>query len=293
MSTPAVPAFFLYGESVREADPRFVHLESIAARSRPANWTIRAHAHRDLNHLLFVTAGGGRMRVEASVLGFGAPALLVATAGAVHGFDFEPETEGHVLTLSEAYVRELVARLPDCRRLFEGGRAIDARPEDFAAHRFFDDLEGLGRELVWGAPGRALALEGRLLCILAGALRLASGAGAVHAAGPKAALVARFREAVEARFRSGDGVEDYARALGVAPSRLRAACAEVAGAGPMALVHERRMVEAKRMLLYTSMAVAEVAYELGFDDPAYFSRFFAAREGGPPSRFRAAAPRRG
>ena len=61
------------------------------------------------------------------------------------------------------------------------------------------------------------------------------------------------------------------------------------GAAPMALVHERLMVEAKRMLIYTPLSVAEVAYDLGFDDPAYFSRFFAEREGTPPSRFREAA----
>ena len=289
MTTRAVPAFFLYGESVRHADARFLHLESISARSRPADWTIRAHAHRDLNHLLFVTAGGGRMRIEAEVADFRAPALLVSTAGGVHGFDFHPETEGYVLTLAEPYLHELVARLPECRRLFEAPRALDVAPQDFANHGFADDLEALGRELVWAAPARAIALEGRLLCVLAGALRLTAGAGAGEAANPRAALVARFREAVEQEYRSGKGVEHYARDLGVAPSRLRAACAAVAHASPMALVHDRIMVEAKRMLLYTSMTVAEAAYDLGFDDPAYFPRFFTEREGRPPSAFRAAA----
>jgi AraC family transcriptional activator of pobA len=276
MLTSAIPAFFLYGEPVREADPRFLHLESIAARSRPANWTIRPHAHRDLNHLLFVTQGGGVMEVEAARLPFRAPAVLISTA------------DGHVLTLAEGYARELVGRMPDCRGLFAAPRALDAPPEDFAAHGFADDLEVLGRELVWGAPGRAMAIEGRLLCVLAGVLRLTSSAGGVQAAGPRAALVARFREAVERDFRTGAGIEDYGRALGVAPSRLRSACAAVAHTSPMALVHDRVMVEAKRMLLYTNMTVAEAAYDLGFDDPAYFSRFFAEREGRPPSAFRAA-----
>jgi AraC family transcriptional activator of pobA len=49
------------------------------------------------------------------------------------------------------------------------------------------------------------------------------------------------------------------------------------------------MVEAKRLLLYTGMTVAEVGYDLGFEDPAYFTRFFAEREGRAPSAFRAAA----
>jgi AraC family transcriptional activator of pobA len=289
MSTRAVPAFFLYGETVRDAEPRFLHLESIAARSRPANWIIRAHAHRDLAHMLFVARGGGRMRVETEILPFRAPAVLISAAGSVHGFDFEPETDGHVLTLADTYVRELVVRMPECRRLFEASRAIALDRIDFHAHGFAQSLERLGQELVWAAPGRAIALEGHLLCVLVGVLRIAALPAASKAINPNAALFARFREVVEERFRTSAGISDYSDVLGVTPSRLRSACIGVAGSSPVAIVNDRIMVEAKRMLLYTSMTISEVAYEVGFQDPAYFSRFFAGREGRPPSMFRAAA----
>ena len=46
------------------------------------------------------------------------------------------------------------------------------------------------------------------------------------------------------------------------------------------------MTEAKRCLIYTAMSVAEIGYALGFDDPAYFSRFFSKRTGLPPGRLR-------
>jgi hypothetical protein len=45
-------------------------------------------------------------------------------------------------------------------------------------------------------------------------------------------------------------------------------------------------LEAKRTLIYTSMTVTETAHELGFDDPAYFSRFFSERVGCSPASFR-------
>lgn len=287
MSIRAVPAFFLYGEPAREADPRFVHLESLETRSRPADWTIRAHAHTDLSHIFFITDGGGRMVVEGEALRFTAPCLLVSIAGTVHGFDFEPETAGHVLTLSEAYVRELVARAPETRSLFEASRVVALEPTAFDEHRFVQHLEGLDRELVWSAPGRGIALEGRLLCILAGALRVLTGPAERATASPGAALTARFREAVEQRFRERWSIEDYARSLAVTPARLRSACLAAAGASPSALIHARVMVEAKRLLIYTGKSVAEVGYDLGFEDPAYFARFFAERAGKAPSAFRA------
>ena len=47
-------------------------------------------------------------------------------------------------------------------------------------------------------------------------------------------------------------------------------------------------LEAKRGLLYTNMTVSEVADSCGFEDPAYFSRFFARETGESPRSYRLA-----
>jgi transcriptional regulator GlxA family with amidase domain len=62
----------------------------------------------------------------------------------------------------------------------------------------------------------------------------------------------------------------------------------VAGRPASALLHARLVLEAKRLLVYTPMRVAEVSWTLGFADPAYFTRFFTQKTGLPPSKFRAA-----
>lgn len=54
----------------------------------------------------------------------------------------------------------------------------------------------------------------------------------------------------------------------------------------MPLLHQRLLVEAERQLRYTSMPIAQVAYHLGFEDPAYFSRFFSRRMRISPRGFR-------
>jgi AraC family transcriptional regulator, transcriptional activator of pobA len=53
-------------------------------------------------------------------------------------------------------------------------------------------------------------------------------------------------------------------------------------------LHDRVLLEARRLLAYTAAPVAEVARDLGFDDPSYFSRFFARRAGQAPQDYRAA-----
>ena len=82
-------------------------------------------------------------------------------------------------------------------------------------------------------------------------------------------------------FRRPASVETLAARIGVSTSRLARACAET-GASPLAILNDRRLVEAKRLLAFTRASVADIAYATGFSDPAYFSRIFARRFGVPP-----------
>ena len=52
------------------------------------------------------------------------------------------------------------------------------------------------------------------------------------------------------------------------------------------MVHDRLVLEAKRQLAFSNRNVKEICYELGFEDPAYFSRFFRNHTGTSPHEFR-------
>jgi AraC family transcriptional activator of pobA len=279
-----VPIFFLYGEPRREVGTRFLHLEPLADRSKPSDWNIRPHAHADLNHVFFITQGSGKMTADGTTAAFTAPCLLLLPAGTVHGFTYEPETTGWVLTIADGYLRDLVIREPDFAALFTQARALQA--EDKAGLE--DRLTLLGQELVWNAPGYAAAIEGHLLGILVQVLRLSRYAAdeVRHIAGRAAGIVARFRELIEASYRSQASLQDYAETLRISPAQLRRAALQVTRQPPMLLVQERLFLEAQRILLYTNMTIAEAAHHLGFADAAYFTRFFTKHAGRSPRDFR-------
>ena len=293
MSEPrtAIPRFFLYGEPPRDADERFVHVETIADRSRLYEWRIRPHAHRDLHQILLIFTGGGQMQAETQTHSFQAPALLVVPAGVVHGFAFAPETEGFVVTLADTLLRDLAREEAAFEHLFQAPACASLAADPTHTHELADTVPKLRRELVWKAPASGAAAAGRLMTVLVSAVRALHEPAGLDAAAspshnPRATLVARFREKVESHLRMGLSIAQYAKALSVTPARLRAACLEVTGKPPARVLEDRLLLEAKRNLTYTNMTVAETAYYLGFTDPAYFSRFFSKHAGESPATFR-------
>jgi AraC family transcriptional activator of pobA len=285
-----VPTFVLYGEAPRVAAEPTLHVEPIEHRSAPHHWKIGTHVHRTLHQLLFVLRGRGVSLADGTATAYGPPTLIVVPAGTVHGFDFEPGTEGFVLSLADDLLREIARRDPGVARLFSAAATVELGSEEVRRTDLAPGFSMLVRESACEQPGRALALDGLLNVILANVLRLSRPAGeARDAAGRNANLVVDFRALIEGAFRDGWSLADYASALRVSQSRLRSACLSVAGQSPMQMVHARILLEAKRQLRYSGASISEVGYALGFADPAYFTRFFSQRTGLSPRAFRASA----
>lgn len=284
-----VPAYFLYGEPLRAPDERVVHVETIAARSQLHDWVIRPHRHRDLHQVLLVQRGRAEVQLDGRVALARAPLSVVMPPGIVHAFRFQRGTGGLVVSFSTGLARETAAAAPGMLEFLERAACVPFGRAVFEA----TDLAALGamllREFGRSAKGRPAALRGLLGAWLANVMRLGGGAASAAAAASSRdrELVARFRRQLEQHFRAHLSIAEHAARLGASEARLRRGCLAVAGQSPVELVHLRLLVEAERQLRYASMPVAQVAYYLGFDDPAYFSRFFTQRMGVSPRAFRA------
>ncbi|WCT75095.1 helix-turn-helix domain-containing protein [Sphingomonas naphthae] len=284
MAHPALPRFALYGEPDRTVSDHFIHIETIERRSAAYDWTIRPHSHALLDHLFLIRAGGGEMLAEGERHNFG-PAILVIPAGLAHGFAFVPGTIGHVVTVASALMRHIAGEVAPIARLREAATVlpIAASPQIDAL------LAGLMAETVSEAPLAASASEALLRLLLVAACRALPAPGVTGDATPPrraALLVGRYAEQVERHLRDNWTIADHAKALGTSVARLRACCVEVTGHPPIHLAHDRLFAEARRQLAYTDRTIAEIGYDLGFTDPAYFSRFFRHMAGVAPSRWR-------
>lgn len=100
----------------------------------------------------------------------------------------------------------------------------------------------------------------------------------------------RFRRAVDAKFAQTRTVEDYAEAIGCSAKSLRRACMMACGSSPKALIEQRLILEAKRLLAHTGLTVEAIAAEVGFSEPTNFVKFFRRHGGMRPLDFRAKFP---
>jgi AraC-like DNA-binding protein len=150
-------------------------------------------------------------------------------------------------------------------------------------------LDSIQRELDSPHPGHDRAARHHLGLLGVWMERQAARMPA-EAVAPDAArrLVIRFTAVLEREFRSGRGVADYAAALGVTPTHLTRCCKQTCGRPASALLHDRLLFEARRMLAETDQPVGHIARDLGFTSPAYFTRAFLHQTGKTPSAFRRA-----
>lgn len=100
------------------------------------------------------------------------------------------------------------------------------------------------------------------------------------------ARVVQLRRLLELHFRTEHQVTFYANAFSLTPKRLNEITKDCTGRTVTDLLHDRIILEAKRQLSFSRKSIKEICYELGFEDPAYFSRFFRNNTASSPQEFR-------
>ena len=94
--------------------------------------------------------------------------------------------------------------------------------------------------------------------------------------------IIHFYHLIEANFKKEHKAEFYASSLNLTTQQTNRILKEQFGKTISYLLHERIVLEAKRQILLSNKSIKEIGYLLGFEDPAYFSRFIKRHTGIPP-----------
>jgi AraC family transcriptional regulator, transcriptional activator of pobA len=95
-----------------------------------------------------------------------------------------------------------------------------------------------------------------------------------------------FLKIVEENFRRPEGVEFYANKLFMTARNLNIICQQILQQSVSEIIETRKLIEAKNLLIYTDKTIAEIGFELGYNEKAYFTNVFKKKSGQTPSDFR-------
>lgn len=284
----AIPNFGLYGEAGERLQPSFVHVESISARSRQFDWVIKPHRHGKLLQLLLLEDGrANEVFLDERHYQLDGNWLIIIPPGTVHGFNFQSETCGSVLTAVSSLIRHDNPGLQHCcEELINQPRLLQLERSGVLFDQLKHYLTTIGQEI----DNHELHyqqftrwLVNMLLVTVSRYLRMPE---AECVGGRNQQLLNHFRELLEQHYRQHWRVKEYAEALHTSTSSLNRFCHDALGISAKTIIQDRMLMEIKRRVIYTREPLDGIAYALGFKDPSYFSRFFKKLEGCSPSEYR-------
>lgn len=256
---------------------RLVAIPRLAAGGR---WRVEAMRSLSEPQLLWFTRGQGRITIAGVTRGYGPNNAIFIPAGTMHGF----EVGQHVFGTAIFFGRDTDLTLPAKThhlRIRENSGQVELNLI----------LDAIGREQASDKPAHDRATRHYLGLLSVWLERQVAAQPVEDLPHPESArkLAARFSQVVERDFRSGVGVAEVAASLGVTPTHLSRVCRTTTGRSAKAILSDRVIFEARRLLLETGLPVQEVAQSLGFTSPAYFTRAFQHHTGKTPSDFRRGA----
>ena len=283
-----IPTYELYGEDDPAGSRFWVHCETIPARSALHHWEIGLHRHERYFQILLVTGGSGDAVFGGEVARFEPVSVVTVPPAIGHGFRFSPDIDGYVFTF-------LASRLPvrpgepnALGRFLSTPQITRLAPEDPDAALVIAHLLRVAAEWQGRLTGRTVLMETGLAAALALTARLAAqDRMETERADDNDRRLEAFSSLLHREVRNHRTASFYADALGITPTHLNRVLKAKTGFVTQELVAQRLIDETQRELLFTPGSIKEVAFRLGFSDPAYFSRFFSRQTGMTPGAWRA------
>ena len=271
----AVADFVYHDGFAREADGRWAR--NIAFRHR--------HPHFEI---FWLRGGCGLIEREGEQIEVLPDSLLVIGPGDVHIWRETKMLEGSLLAVSEVFTSASNFSLPfqELTSFLQpnGRRTIRLNPMENALLKNVFDI--MRDNDVSSSFDRAEVLKALLLILFSKIRGFHAGRGAVLSEVHLSPLSQRFKRALLSECPRLVGVKEFAEYLKVSRSYLHRVVLQEIGKPPSALIRDRLVFEAKRLLLHTTNSLAEIARHLGFRNSSYFSSFFLRHTGLSPRAFR-------
>jgi AraC family transcriptional activator of pobA len=240
-------------------------------------------------HLVLFTKGGGTHSIDFKTFDVIPYQIYFMIPGQVHSWNFEGDVDGYVIHFSPAFFQSFLLKNEylDQFHFFSGiidDAVIQIQPP------LQQKITGLFEEIITESESparmdidmvRALMLQAFILIN-----RINTDNKETQQPLYNYTLLKTFQKLIEKNFATLKLPKNYAELLYITPNHLNALCNDLLGISAGEVIRNRILLEAKRLLINLNLTIAEISYQLNFNDNSYFTKFFKKYTGLTPEEFR-------
>jgi AraC-like DNA-binding protein len=266
----------------------FLRLEQTRESYNPTE----PHRH-NYYEIFYFLRGAGEHDIDFRTYPIRDNSIHFISPGQVHQVRRSPESHGYILLFTAEFYavnlgkERIFAELPFMSQSSPNPVLLLSEHQQSP---FLETIKMFEAELRADRAHREEMLRAYLNIFLVHARRLFEETARADGSGsPAHELIDRLRILIEHHFTTIHAAGAYAEMLSVSQNHLNTTVRKLLGRTIGDLVHERIILEAKRLLFHTELSVKEIAFGLNYDDPSYFTRFFRRHAGISPQEFREAS----
>jgi AraC family transcriptional regulator, transcriptional activator of pobA len=241
----------------------------------------KPHKHNQYFEIVYLSRGSGTHWIDGIEYSIKAPVLFFINRNQTHHWEISTEPDGYVLILKQSFFQyskdEILKQL--LQQLWHANCVYPAHTQNIdTVFKLLCDI--LGGDTKYNNH----SADGLLKTLIA--LILNEGKEQFHYRGLQTMLYIRYIDLLHTQLDFQRKLQYYTSLLGTTPQNLNAACRKTAAQSAAEILDNFVINEAKRLLLYSSNNVNEIAFQLHFNDPSYFVKFFKKYEHITPDEYR-------
>ncbi|MBE9463256.1 AraC family transcriptional regulator [Dyadobacter subterraneus] len=242
--------------------------------------TTHPHGHKDYLEIIYLQQGAGVHQIDHNRFAVKPGSLYLVMPGQVHSWELTEIPKGYVAMIQKDFLLDhslydtLFQTFP---LLFSSCFELKEADETFS--RIFKSIE---EEYIKEEANYSAVIQTYLLLIFN---LLKRQANTSHVASYPV-LLKNYFTMLDQEFKTNHETAFYANRLNITQKTLNTNCRKYLGKTATAVISEKLTAESKKLLLYSSKNLGEIAYELGFADASHFNKFFKRQTGVLPGVYR-------
>ena len=247
------------------------------------------HSH-SYYQIIWFTKKGGTHLVDFKTYPVTENSILFIGKNQIHAFDDDMDIEGWLFHFNESFFTPADVDAVLKYNIFkpQENPCYAAQAHAIAQAKKYLDLiqDELSNRNRFGFEENVRFLLKSFLINLERVHRTGNDSEELEISNPQKLQAYNFKASVEENYSNHLTVADYASELNISTKTLNNLVRKQFSKSPSEVINERIMLQANRLLKYSTLQISEIAYKLGFSDPSYFDKYFKRYMGVSPNSHR-------